>query len=107
MGKYPWSYSTLHVVMAQRGQLREERVPGTLAMLLRNPSDQMWDWFREKIAGNSAVGVVVSHTRHRLASSVQGNREGQLFPFIHFELLKDHVKWERMLLLYFIRKNIK
>lgn len=61
----------------------------------------------KKIAGNSAVGVVVSHTRHRLASSVQGNREGQLFPFIHFELLKDHVKWERMLLLSFIRKNIK
>lgn len=73
---WPWA-----VYATETAGHREKRAPGTLAMLLSDPSDQIWGWFGQKTAENAAVGVVVSHTllmTPGLASSVQGSRKAAL-----------------------------
>lgn len=83
-------FQVLQHSSCDRGTERKEFLEH-FAMLLMDISDQMWGWFGQKIAENSAVGGVVSHTplrSHRLFSPVPGNGKGQLFPLIHSATLK-------------------
>lgn len=95
-------FQVLQHSSCDRGTERKEFLEH-FAMLLMDISDQMWGWFGQKIAENSAVGGVVSHTPQEpqvVLSCARGWKGAALPPYsqCHSEVLKGPVKWERMML---------